>query len=176
MSIAASHVISDQTELRLLEQSPRRTDILMHKWGCRNGTVGELVQILEGLQWFRPRDIILGCMHAFYFLCHCILSFACFCCLYHIWCSDQPGYQVGIVVVLWNSVDHFYSGTFLTSNISVVENKQAQCNISDISLLWSHMHICVSFCSLITRDQITYNQLHSPLAWGGREVGLGATN
>ncbi|XP_067270482.1 interleukin-1 receptor-associated kinase 1 isoform X2 [Pseudorasbora parva] len=57
----ASRVISDQTELRLLEQSPRRTDILMHKWGCRNGTVGELVQILEGLQWFRPRDIILEC-------------------------------------------------------------------------------------------------------------------
>ncbi|XP_073675563.1 interleukin-1 receptor-associated kinase 1 isoform X2 [Garra rufa] len=32
----ASQVISDQTELRLLEQSSRRTDNLMHKWGCRN--------------------------------------------------------------------------------------------------------------------------------------------
>ncbi|KAI2662068.1 Interleukin-1 receptor-associated kinase 1 [Labeo rohita] len=55
----ASQVISDQTELRLLEQSSRRTDNLMHKWGCRNGTVGELLKILEGLQWFRARDIIL---------------------------------------------------------------------------------------------------------------------
>uniref|UniRef100_A0A672PN30 Interleukin-1 receptor-associated kinase 1-like n=1 Tax=Sinocyclocheilus grahami TaxID=75366 RepID=A0A672PN30_SINGR len=59
----ASQVISDQTELRLLEQSPRRTDDLMHKWGCRNGTVGELLKILEGLQWFRARDIILKCRH-----------------------------------------------------------------------------------------------------------------
>jgi len=63
MSFAASQVISDQTELRLLEQNPRRTDILMHKWGCRNGTVGELVQILDSLQWFRARDIILECMY-----------------------------------------------------------------------------------------------------------------
>ncbi|XP_051949876.1 interleukin-1 receptor-associated kinase 1-like [Xyrauchen texanus] len=55
----ASQIISDQTELRLLEQSSRRTDELMHKWGCRNGTVGELLKILEDLQWFRPRDIIL---------------------------------------------------------------------------------------------------------------------
>ncbi|XP_016411716.1 interleukin-1 receptor-associated kinase 1 isoform X2 [Sinocyclocheilus rhinocerous] len=59
----ASQVISDQTELRLLEQSPRRTDNLIHKWGCRNGTVGELLKILEGLQWFRARDIILECRH-----------------------------------------------------------------------------------------------------------------
>lgn len=67
MSIAASHVISDQTELRLLEQNPRRTDVLMHKWGCRNGTIGELLRILEDLQLFRPRDIILECMHDFIF-------------------------------------------------------------------------------------------------------------
>lgn len=55
----ASQIISDQTELRLLEQSPRRTSNLMHNWGCRNGTVGALLKILEGLQWFRARDIIL---------------------------------------------------------------------------------------------------------------------
>uniref|UniRef100_A0A8C2FHD9 Protein kinase domain-containing protein n=1 Tax=Cyprinus carpio TaxID=7962 RepID=A0A8C2FHD9_CYPCA len=67
----ASHVISDQTELRLLEQSPRRTDNLIHKWGCRNGTVGELLRILEGLQWFRARDIILECMYAFSIICPC---------------------------------------------------------------------------------------------------------
>uniref|UniRef100_A0A672PMD5 Interleukin-1 receptor-associated kinase 1-like n=1 Tax=Sinocyclocheilus grahami TaxID=75366 RepID=A0A672PMD5_SINGR len=72
----ASQVISDQTELRLLEQSPRRTDDLMHKWGCRNGTVGELLKILEGLQWFRARDIILKCMYAFYIIvsCHLLVS------------------------------------------------------------------------------------------------------
>lgn len=68
MSIAASHVISDQTELRLLEQSPRRTDNLIHKWGCRNGTVGELLKILEGLQLFRARDIILKCTYTFYII------------------------------------------------------------------------------------------------------------
>uniref|UniRef100_A0A672MH34 Protein kinase domain-containing protein n=1 Tax=Sinocyclocheilus grahami TaxID=75366 RepID=A0A672MH34_SINGR len=72
----ASQVISDQTELRLLEQSPRRTDNLIHKWGCRNGTVGELLKILEGLQWFRARDIILECMYAFCIIvpCHLLAS------------------------------------------------------------------------------------------------------
>lgn len=64
----ASQVISDQTELRLLEQSPRRTDDLMHKWGSRNGTVGELLKILEGLKFFRARDIILKCMYIFCFI------------------------------------------------------------------------------------------------------------
>ncbi|KAI7797941.1 interleukin-1 receptor-associated kinase 1 [Triplophysa rosa] len=55
----ASRVISDQTELRLLEQTSRRTETLMHKWGCRNGTVGELVKVLEDLRCFRARDVIL---------------------------------------------------------------------------------------------------------------------
>uniref|UniRef100_A0A8C0Y2Z2 Interleukin-1 receptor-associated kinase 1 n=1 Tax=Cyprinus carpio carpio TaxID=630221 RepID=A0A8C0Y2Z2_CYPCA len=64
----ASQVISDQTELRLLEQSPRRTEDLMHTWGCRNGTVGELLKILEGLQLFRARDIILKCTYTFYII------------------------------------------------------------------------------------------------------------
>ncbi|XP_051964548.1 interleukin-1 receptor-associated kinase 1-like [Xyrauchen texanus] len=59
----ASRIISDQTELRLLEHSNRRTEELMHKWGCRNGMVGELVKILEDLRWFRPRDIILEWRH-----------------------------------------------------------------------------------------------------------------
>ncbi|XP_059360163.1 interleukin-1 receptor-associated kinase 1-like [Carassius carassius] len=62
-TLFASYVISDQTELRLLEQSPRRTDNLIHTWGSRNGTVGDLLKILEGLQWFRARDIILQCRH-----------------------------------------------------------------------------------------------------------------
>ncbi|KAG9270053.1 interleukin-1 receptor-associated kinase 1 [Astyanax mexicanus] len=55
----ASRVISDQTELRLLEQNSRRTETLMHKWGCRNGTVGELVDLLQDLKLLRLRDIIL---------------------------------------------------------------------------------------------------------------------
>ncbi|TRY93480.1 hypothetical protein DNTS_011697 [Danionella cerebrum] len=57
----ASHVISDQTELRLLEKSPNKTGDLIHKFCCRNGTVGELLKILEGEQLFRARDIILEC-------------------------------------------------------------------------------------------------------------------
>ncbi|XP_017324042.1 interleukin-1 receptor-associated kinase 1 isoform X2 [Ictalurus punctatus] len=55
----ASQVICDQTELRLLEQSGRRTETLIHKWGCRNGTVGDLITVLQDLELFRPRDIIL---------------------------------------------------------------------------------------------------------------------
>lgn len=76
MSIAASYVISDQTELRLLEQSPRRTDNLIHTWGNRNGTVGDLLKILEGLQWFRARDIILQCMYGFCIIvsCRCLFQ------------------------------------------------------------------------------------------------------
>ncbi|XP_066500855.1 interleukin-1 receptor-associated kinase 1 [Hoplias malabaricus] len=55
----ASQVISDQTELRLMEQNSRRTSTLMHIWGCRNGTVGELLDLLQELELFRARDIIL---------------------------------------------------------------------------------------------------------------------
>ncbi|KAK2841388.1 hypothetical protein Q7C36_012967 [Tachysurus vachellii] len=55
----ASRVICDQTELRLVEQSGRRTETLMHKWGCRNGTVGDLVAILQELELLRPLDMIL---------------------------------------------------------------------------------------------------------------------
>ncbi|XP_056585828.1 interleukin-1 receptor-associated kinase 1 [Triplophysa dalaica] len=55
----ASRVISDQTELRLLEQTSRRTETLIHTWGCRNGTVGELVKVLEDLRWYRARDVIV---------------------------------------------------------------------------------------------------------------------
>ncbi|XP_058244948.1 interleukin-1 receptor-associated kinase 1 isoform X1 [Hemibagrus wyckioides] len=55
----ASRVICDQTELRLVQQSSRRTETLMHKWGCRNGTVGDLLTVLQDLELLRPRDIIL---------------------------------------------------------------------------------------------------------------------
>lgn len=143
MSIAASRVISDQTELRLLEQSPRRTDILMHKWGCRNGTVGELVQILEGLQWFRPRDIILECMHD------------CFCFFLIVFChllasvvsttSDALTSQI-IGWVLWllrNSLHRLYLCTLLSRNSQRFTFKLWRTNKHnavkcDISLLWSH--------------------------------------
>ncbi|KAF7695664.1 interleukin-1 receptor-associated kinase 1 [Silurus meridionalis] len=55
----ASRVICDQTELRLVEMGNRRTETLMTKWGCRNGTVGDLLTVLQDLELFRPRDIIL---------------------------------------------------------------------------------------------------------------------
>ncbi|XP_076860120.1 interleukin-1 receptor-associated kinase 1 isoform X2 [Brachyhypopomus gauderio] len=55
----ASRVISDQTELRLVEQSRRPTETLMDKWGCKNATVNDLLDILESLELLRPRDIIL---------------------------------------------------------------------------------------------------------------------
>ncbi|KAF0036115.1 hypothetical protein F2P81_011427 [Scophthalmus maximus] len=34
----------------------------MNQWGNRNGRVGELIDLLERLQLFRPRDVILGWM------------------------------------------------------------------------------------------------------------------
>uniref|UniRef100_A0A4W4E652 Protein kinase domain-containing protein n=1 Tax=Electrophorus electricus TaxID=8005 RepID=A0A4W4E652_ELEEL len=57
----ASQVISNQTELRLVELSSRRTETLMGKWGCRNGTVDDLLDVLQSLELLRPRDIILKC-------------------------------------------------------------------------------------------------------------------
>lgn len=69
ISDAASRVISDQTELRLLEQTSRRTETLIHTWGCRNGTVGELVKVLEDLRWYRARDVIVERMSV---LSHCL--------------------------------------------------------------------------------------------------------
>ncbi|KAM9475587.1 interleukin-1 receptor-associated kinase 1 [Clarias gariepinus] len=59
----ASRVICDQTELRLVEQSGRRTATLMNKWENRNATIGNLVTLLEDLQLLRPRDIILRLGH-----------------------------------------------------------------------------------------------------------------
>ncbi|XP_026863384.2 interleukin-1 receptor-associated kinase 1 isoform X2 [Electrophorus electricus] len=60
----ASQVISNQTELRLVELSSRRTETLMGKWGCRNGTVDDLLDVLQSLELLRPRDIILKWRHA----------------------------------------------------------------------------------------------------------------
>ncbi|XP_035501110.1 interleukin-1 receptor-associated kinase 1 isoform X2 [Scophthalmus maximus] len=58
----ASEVLLDQTALRLAERRERRTDWVMNQWGNRNGRVGELIDLLERLQLFRPRDVILGWM------------------------------------------------------------------------------------------------------------------
>ncbi|XP_029363074.1 interleukin-1 receptor-associated kinase 1 [Echeneis naucrates] len=56
----ASEVLSDQTAVRCAERRDRRTDWVMNQWEDRNGRVGELLDLLERLQLFRPRDIILG--------------------------------------------------------------------------------------------------------------------
>ncbi|KAM3618540.1 uncharacterized protein V6R79_021507 [Siganus canaliculatus] len=55
----ASEVLGDQTAVRLAERRERRTDWVMNQWGSRNGLVRELVDLLERLQFFRPRDVIL---------------------------------------------------------------------------------------------------------------------
>nr|XP_015824258.2 interleukin-1 receptor-associated kinase 1 [Nothobranchius furzeri] len=55
----ASEVLKDQTAVRLAERQAQRTDWVMNQWGCRNGRVGELIDLLESLQLFRPRDVIL---------------------------------------------------------------------------------------------------------------------
>ncbi|XP_014872865.1 interleukin-1 receptor-associated kinase 1 isoform X1 [Poecilia latipinna] len=58
----ASEVLRDQTAVRLAYRREQRTDWVMNNWGNRNGRVGELVDLLESLQLFRPRDIILSWM------------------------------------------------------------------------------------------------------------------
>ncbi|XP_019967006.2 interleukin-1 receptor-associated kinase 1 isoform X3 [Paralichthys olivaceus] len=56
----ASEVLCDQTEVRLAERNERRTDWVMNQWSNRNGRVGELIDLLERLQLFRPQDVILS--------------------------------------------------------------------------------------------------------------------
>lgn len=56
----ASEVLKDQTDVRYAERKERRTDYVMNKWENMNGRVGELLDLLERLQLFRPRDLILG--------------------------------------------------------------------------------------------------------------------
>ncbi|XP_027865777.1 interleukin-1 receptor-associated kinase 1 isoform X3 [Xiphophorus couchianus] len=58
----ASEILRDQTAVRLAYRREQRTDWVMNNWGNRNGRVGELVDLLESLQLFRPRDIILSWM------------------------------------------------------------------------------------------------------------------
>lgn len=54
----ASEVLSDQTAVRLAEKKERRTDLLMLQWQKRNGTVGQLLDLLLRLNLLRPLDII----------------------------------------------------------------------------------------------------------------------
>ncbi|XP_028820752.1 interleukin-1 receptor-associated kinase 1 [Denticeps clupeoides] len=56
----ASRVALDQTELRQIQNCEGRTDRLMNSWGNRNGTVSELLRVLEELSLFRARDIVLN--------------------------------------------------------------------------------------------------------------------
>ncbi|XP_043535992.1 interleukin-1 receptor-associated kinase 1 isoform X1 [Chiloscyllium plagiosum] len=58
----ASSLVSDMTELRLLESTgkPGRTQNVMWYWMNRNGTVGDLLHILTSLNLGRARDIILS--------------------------------------------------------------------------------------------------------------------
>lgn len=58
-SLVASMVLDDQTALRLAQKQEKRTDWVMNQWGSRNGRVSELVNLLEGLELLRPRDVIL---------------------------------------------------------------------------------------------------------------------
>ncbi|XP_028265442.1 interleukin-1 receptor-associated kinase 1 [Parambassis ranga] len=56
----ASEVLLEQTDMRLAERRDRRTDAVMNQWANRNGRVGELIDLLESLQLFRPCDVILS--------------------------------------------------------------------------------------------------------------------
>ncbi|KAM8862259.1 interleukin-1 receptor-associated kinase 1 [Spinachia spinachia] len=56
----ASEVLADQTAVRLAERRERRTDWVMNQWCNRNGSVVQLLKLLERLEMLRPRDVILG--------------------------------------------------------------------------------------------------------------------
>ncbi|XP_032871924.1 interleukin-1 receptor-associated kinase 1-like [Amblyraja radiata] len=63
----ASSVVSDMTDLRLLANRGDlgRTENVMWYWINRNGTVGQLVDLLANLNLWRPREIILQCESQF---------------------------------------------------------------------------------------------------------------
>uniref|UniRef100_UPI00398F55A7 interleukin-1 receptor-associated kinase 1-like n=1 Tax=Pristiophorus japonicus TaxID=55135 RepID=UPI00398F55A7 len=58
----ASCIVTDMTELRLLENrgEPGRTENVVWHLINRNGTVGQLLDILTSLGLWRARDIILS--------------------------------------------------------------------------------------------------------------------
>ncbi|XP_070597496.1 interleukin-1 receptor-associated kinase 1 isoform X2 [Erythrolamprus reginae] len=60
MSFSASRIVRNQVELRLYEKMDGRTHNLMWTWMNRNAYVGDLIQILDDLQLYRARDIIVS--------------------------------------------------------------------------------------------------------------------
>ncbi|XP_034996602.1 interleukin-1 receptor-associated kinase 1 isoform X2 [Zootoca vivipara] len=54
----ASRIVRDQVELRLYEKMDGRTQHLMWAWMNRNASVGDLLQILDDLELYLPRDVI----------------------------------------------------------------------------------------------------------------------
>uniref|UniRef100_A0A8C6S4N2 Interleukin-1 receptor-associated kinase 1 n=1 Tax=Neogobius melanostomus TaxID=47308 RepID=A0A8C6S4N2_9GOBI len=54
----ASEVLPDTTAVQLAKKKEDRTDSLMLQWQNRNGSVGELLDLLQKLKLLRPRDII----------------------------------------------------------------------------------------------------------------------
>ncbi|CAL1605872.1 unnamed protein product [Knipowitschia caucasica] len=54
----ASKVLEDITSVRLAEKKERRTDWVMSRWQNRNGSVGELLDLLHRLELLWPWDII----------------------------------------------------------------------------------------------------------------------
>ncbi|XP_032066433.1 interleukin-1 receptor-associated kinase 1 isoform X1 [Thamnophis elegans] len=56
----ASRIVRNQVELRLYEKMDGRTHNLMWTWMNRNAYVDDLIQILDDLQLYRARDIILS--------------------------------------------------------------------------------------------------------------------
>ncbi|XP_034290127.1 interleukin-1 receptor-associated kinase 1 [Pantherophis guttatus] len=59
----ASRIVRNQVELRLYEKMDGRTHNLMWTWMNRNAYVDDLIQILDDLQLYRARDIIVsGCL------------------------------------------------------------------------------------------------------------------
>ncbi|XP_058025903.1 interleukin-1 receptor-associated kinase 1 isoform X2 [Ahaetulla prasina] len=59
----ASRIVRNQVELRLYEKMDGRTHNLMWTWMNRNAYIDDLIQILDDLQLYRARDIIVsGCL------------------------------------------------------------------------------------------------------------------
>ncbi|XP_072305507.1 interleukin-1 receptor-associated kinase 1 [Eucyclogobius newberryi] len=54
----ASEVLQDQTDMRTALKQKHRTDWLMVQWQQRNGSVGQLLDLLQRLELQWPRDII----------------------------------------------------------------------------------------------------------------------
>ncbi|KAM6469445.1 interleukin-1 receptor-associated kinase 1 isoform 1-T1 [Liasis olivaceus] len=56
----ASRIVRNQVELRLYEKMDGRTHNLMWTWMNRNAYVDDLIQILDDLQLYRARDVIVS--------------------------------------------------------------------------------------------------------------------